>query len=272
MDGFINFVLGCVVWWKLWCFTRQFNDITFRHSCAGIVATIFVASYRAELHLPRFRNAPALQKFGIIMAWVLVLAAIGLSDLHTWWGPLLQIGAFVAGLLVGRLFRGGVRAVPGTLLIILAVAILMLMQPEFFRFGQLGALTPVHLMFLILIAASVAATMALRMAHPRGRISNSIYVKLKWLTRIVAVLCMALFVLTESVPVFIGMVILFFISFAMSVWHSKDVLKHCDERMFAITLILFGVLTTMPVITALGILRWAALPREKAWEYLGRLL
>ena len=236
------------------------------------VASVFIGSYSRGFNLPKFRGASGRQKWGIVVCWVMILAAIGLSDIHAWWGPLLQIGAFLFGGLVGRMARCEMRPIAGTALVMGVTTVAMLMQPEFFRFGQLGALTPVHLLFLILMAAAVAATIALRNLRPHGAIRHSAYVKLKWLVRFIAVLCMALFVLTESVVIFLGMTFVFFILFAMSIWHAEKLPEHVGERMFAIMLGLFGIITVMPAISGLGILYWITLPRGNAWGQMKFLL
>lgn len=236
------------------------------------VASVFVGSNLRNLNLPAWRGAPRRQKFGIAAVWVVILAAIGLSDMHAWWGPLLQIGAFLVGILIGRASRVEMRPVAGTTLVVLATTVAILMQPEFFRFGQLGALTPVHLVGLILVAMTAAATVALRNIRPRGFIRHSAYVKLKWLGRFLSVLCMALFILTESVPIFLGMTLMFGLLFAMSVWHAEKLPERIDEKIFAVTIGLLGIITTMPAVTALGILYWVALPRGGGARQFGFLL
>lgn len=237
------------------------------------ISSVFIASYRNVLKFPRFRDAGRGQKWGIVAGWLVVLMAIGLSDVHTWWGPLLQIGAFLLGVLVGRVARAEMRPIPGCILIIALVTVAMLMQPEFFRFGQLGALTPIHLMFLILMAAAISGTVALRNVRPRGAIRHSAYVKIKWLLRFICVLCMALFVMTESVLVFLAMMAVFFVMFALSVWHADKLAGHSDERMFAIALGIFGIITVMPAVTGIGILYWANLPANgDVWRGIRTLL
>lgn len=230
------------------------------------VSSVFIGSNLKKLKLPQFRGAARSQKLGIIGAWAVILVAFGLSDIHTWWGPILQIGAFVGGLLVGRAARNEMRPIAGTALVMLATVVAILMQPEFFRFGQLGALTAIHLIFLILIAGFISAVVALRNVKPSGFIRRSAFIKLKWLARFIAILCIALFVLTESVPVFLGMTFMFFVLFAMSIKHSESKPERIDEKLFSIALGLFGIITTMPVITALGILYWINLPRYDLWQ------
>lgn len=237
------------------------------------IGAMFIGSYWRKMNLPVLREMPRKKRWGIIACWAVLLLAIGLSDIHTWWGPILQIGAFIVGLLIGRIGRHEMRPVAGALLIMFAATIAILMQPEFFRFGQLGVLTPVHILFLILIAMATALTLALRNINPRGRIKAGMYSKLKWLARLMSILCMALFVLTESVPVFLGMTFMFFLLFALSVWHADSVSDDLAHAMFAITIGLFGIITTLPVLTAVGILYWITQPVDNAvWRKLGRML
>ena len=230
------------------------------------VCSLFVGSNFKNFKLPKFRGAPRRQKWFISFVWLLILFVIGLSDTHTWWGPILQISAFVVGLLIGNRAKNEMRPIAGTALVMLATTVAILMQPEFFRFGQLGALTPVHILFLIFMAMLVSATVALRNIKPVGFIHHSAFVKLKWLARFITVLCMALFILTESVPVFLGMTLMFFILFVMSIRHATSLPERIDEKLFAITLGVFGVITTLPVITAMGILYWISLPRSDVWR------
>ena len=230
---------------------------------AGIVfvASMFIAAGTRDMKWPSWHSASRGQRLGMIGAWGAVILMLGLSDTHTWWGPLVQIGAWGAGWLCGRvLIRREMRPVPWTVLVMFTITVAMLMQPEFFRFGQLGTLTPMHMVFLILMAMAVAATLALRNVRPRGRIRHAAYVKLKWLARFVALLCVALFMLTESVPVFLGMTVVFFAMFALAVWHAESIDPDMDGRAFALSIGVFGILTVMPVLTALAILYWTVLP------------
>lgn len=230
------------------------------------VASIYVGSNFNQLNLPKLRSATKKQKLRIISVWILFFMVIGLSDFHAWWGPLLQMGAFAAGLLIGRKAKNEMRPLAGTSLIIFATTVAILMQPEFFRFGQLGSLSAIHLIFLIAIALVTAAVIALRNVKPKSFIRHSAFVKLKWLARFLSALCVALFVLTESVPIFLGMTVMLFVTFVLSIVHSEKIQEHLDEKLFAILLCLFGIITTMPVITALGIVYWTYLPNVNVWQ------
>lgn len=240
--------------------------LPFMTAVIAFVASLFIGSHSRNVKLPTWRGAPRKQKLAIAGTVALLLVAVGLSDMHAWWGPLLQIGAVVSGLLIGRAAKCEMRTVAGTLLIIMATTTAMLMQPEYFRFGQLGALSAFHLLFLVLVGVAAAAAAALGNVNARGRIHRSAYVKLKWMLRFIAALCVALFVLTESVPVYLGMLGVFFVMFAMSIWHAEKLPDALAARMFAVVLGLFGIITTMPVITAMGILYWINLPHENFWH------
>ncbi len=207
---------------------------------------------------PRWRGASWRSRLAIVAAVAVAMFLIGMSGAPTWWGAALQIAAVACGIVLGRRWRraDAPNAICG--FVIFAVTAIMLMQPEFFRFGQLGRLSVVHMGALLAVAAAVAAAAALRNVRPAGRIHRSAYVKLKWMLRFVAALGIVLFLLTESVPVFLGTAAVLFVMFAMSVWHATDVPADLWVRFGALALGVFGLITTLPVISALGVMVWAA--------------
>ncbi len=228
-----------------------------------IAAIVFVASMFITSHVRGTDWAKVAPYLRGRRAWVIAVLAIlivGLSDTHAWWGPLLQIGAVGLGVLFGRVARAEMRPIAGTLLVVGATTTAILMQPEFFRFGQLGALTAFHLLFLVLIAAALAAVVALQNVNSRGAIHASAYIKLKWMFRFVATLCVVLFVMTESVPVFLGLMVVSFMSSALTIWHRDSVHAGLAELLFAAVLVLFGVITVMPVVIALGLVAMRRVP------------
>lgn len=230
------------------------------------LSTVFVASHTQQVKLPKWRGAPRRKRVRIAAFVAMVLLIVGLSDTHTWWGPMLQIVAFCAGCVVGRRARTEMRPVPGVTMIVMATMVAMLMQPEFFRFGQLGALSPFHLLFLLAGGVVAAALTVLRNVNVRGRVHRSAYIKLKWMARFVAALGIVLFVMTESVPVFLGTVAVFGASFALSVWHASKVPENLDNAAFAIMLMIFGTITVMPVITAMGLVWFMNLEHRPTWR------
>ena len=230
------------------------------------LSSLFVGSNIREM--PDIKISPR-ARFAIV---VLLLLALGLSDTHAWWGPVLQIGAFIAGWSVGRIARGAMRPVAGIILIMLMTTIAILMQPEFFRFGQLGNLTLIHLLFILAVGVFAMATIAANNVKPCEKIHQSLYTKLKWMLRVVSLLTAVLFILTESVPLFLGACASTFVMFAISVWHAKSVPLGMMERALAVTVFLFGAITTMPAISALGVLYLAILPETNFLQVFRTLL
>lgn len=229
------------------------------------LTSLFVSSHLRKFALPKMN-------WWRWLLLILLVVAVGMSDTHAWWGPILQIGALGLGCLLGRIARGDMRPFGGTVMIMMMVAIAILMQPEFFRFGQLGNLTPVHLFAMLALGGACMMTIAVQNINPLGKIRYGIYIKLKWLMRVVCALGVALFLLTEAVPVFIGTMFAVFLSIALSVWHADRVNVALGDKMFAIALMTFGSITVMPVITAIGILYWVHTDNVKIWTEGKRLL
>ncbi len=230
------------------------------NAAIAFVASIFIGSHWRELGAEKWGQMTRTGKLRRVLIVALVLFAVAASDMHAWWGPLLQVGAVLCGLLIGRVARSPMRPIAGTLLVIMTIVTAMMMQPEYFRFGQLGNLSVWHLLFIMLVGLSVAATAALYNVVPRGKIHDSAYIKLKWMMRCVVALGVVLVFLTESVPVLLGTCGAAFMMFALSIWHAKLIAADLAPRMLAITVGLFGIVTVMPAVVALGILYWCALP------------
>lgn len=245
-----------------------------------VAGTVFIltASIIRKINGMNLPIPVALQKlkhrrllFGTV--FVLIAGLVGLSGMHTWWGFLIQAAAFVCGTIVG--LSGTRRCINPILMscvLMFVVSTMMLMQPEFFRFGQLGSLTIIHLVALMIMGALIMAIIALRYINPRGRIHNSAFVKLKWMARFMICLCLALFILTESVPVFVGFIGMCFVSFVMSVWHAENVPENLSKKLWALALGVFGIMTSLPLITALGILYWINLPKSNVVRQIKFLL
>jgi len=234
------------------------STLPFMVAAIVFVSTLFVSSHLSKgWHLFKRANLP------YVALGILVL---GLSDTHAWWGPVLQIGAACAGFFVGRVTKNEMRDIPGILLIVMTTSVAMLMQPEFFRFGQLGNLTFVHMLAMILIGALAMATLVIRNIKPSNKIHDSAYIKIKWMLRFVVMLGIALFIMTESVPVFLVLVVSMFALFALSVWHSNKSSGALGDKLYAMTILLFGAIITMPVICAIGIICFGGLPCGNLWK------
>lgn len=229
------------------------------------LTSLFVSSYLRKCPLPHM----GWKQWFVLIA---VLVMVGLSDVHAWWGPILQIGAFLAGAVCGRFAGGAMRPMGGCVLVMVMTVLAILMQPEFFRFGQLGNLTLVHLLFVLAFGVAAVGAVVVSNVKSSGKIKSSIFVKLKWLGRVLAVLVMSLFILTEAVPLFVAALIVCSIVFAMSVVHAQNMKNSLGGKLFAISLIGFGVITVMPVISMMGLLYWMNTPKIDFWREFGVLL
>ena len=105
--------------------------------------------------------------------WLILLAVVLMavfSALGNWWGILLQISAVLCGLIVGCRVKRNFSLIPSVAFLIGVVTTLILMQPEYFRFGQLGNLTAFHLLSIIFIGWSAVTALVTRFVHQRGRL------------------------------------------------------------------------------------------------------
>lgn len=240
------------------------------------VASIFVGVNTRAVKLPIWygrRDVSNRRRWWINIAmFAIAMVPVGLSDTLNWWGPILQVGAVVLGMIIGRRAGRQMRATTCAIAVMLMTTIGILMQPELWRFGQLGNLTPAHLIWVLGVGVFAAAAFALDIVNPRGRIHQSAYVKLKWLIRFVTVLCMILFLLTEAVPIFIVAVVMAFGLFAMSVWHSESVPNGLANRALALNIIAFGILTGLVAVTAMGVMWYAVLRDDATRDVAGFLL
>lgn len=202
----------------------------------------------------------------------LLLLCATCSGMTKWWGMLLLLSAVVCGTIVGCRLKKDISWIITTSLIYGMMTVLVLMQPEYFRFGQLGHLTVVHLFGILLTGFFVITTVVTKYVKSRGKIRQSAFIKLRWLFRIVSLLALILFISTESVPVFLGLMVSVGFLESLSVYHSKK----CSENMFrqswAWVIMCLGILIMCPVISAIGIIYLTFIPnRGKATDYL-RLL
>ena len=234
--------------------------------------SICVGKILRDTNLPKWDTLNTGGKAIIISGTLLCLIITGLSDTHAWWGPILQITSLVLGLLIGYKSKRPSNNTTTTLIIMLAITTIILMQPEFFRFGQLGNLGPIHLAGILLMGLSIVATFALQYIKPANKLHDSAYTKIKWLCRVLILLCIVLFILTESVPMFGITLVIAFIMFNISIRHLKIMPVHLGQKMFALSIILFGLITTMPALSCFGILEYISVPHKDINQDFGFLL
>ena len=176
------------------------------------------------------------------------------SAMPTWFGILLQLSAVLCGIIIGSRIKKEIALIPATTVLFGFVTVLILMQPEFFRFGQLGNLTLIHLIAIMLTGFCAVTVLATKYTNARSKIYDSAYIKLKWLFRIISVLALVLFVSTESVPVFIGLLVSTALLEMVTIYHGSNNLAAVSKKAWALLLICFGIITICPVISSLGIL------------------
>ena len=199
---------------------------------------------------------------------LLFFLIVGLSGVPTWWGFLLQVSAVLCGAIVGCRLKKKISW-SGLLAVLLLFVLLILMQPEYFRFGQLGNLTLVHLLSIFVTGFFALTALVVKYVKSKGKIHESAYVKLKWMFRILSLLAFVLFVLTESVPVFIGLLSCFGILEMLTIYHSKQVNQDIVKMSLSAFLFCFGVIIICPVISSLGIIYMLYNPNNvKAKDYL----
>ena len=200
-------------------------------------------------YLKKLRN----KKLKWLLFFVLLLMTV-FSSVWTWWGVLLQISAVVCGMIIGSRLKKNISLMPWIVVMLTLVVVAVLMQPEYFRFGQLGNLTVVHLFGLVFAGFSAITAIVARYTNPRGRVHQSAYVKLKWLFRIMSVLAFVLFCMTESVPVFVGLIGALGLLEMLSIYHSKNISENVSKLGLAMLMMAVGVIIICPIITALGII------------------
>ena len=188
------------------------------------------------------------------LIFIIFLMLAAFSAMPTWWGILLQLSAVLCGVIVGDRLNKNLSDFFVPVVVFGLMTALLLMQPEFFRFGQLGNLTFVHILALLFTGFFCVTAFAAKYTNTRSKIYNSAYVKLKWLFRILSVLGLILFVLTESVPIFLGLMAVCMLSEMLTIYHSKSISDHIFKQSWALALISFGIITICPLITMLGII------------------
>ncbi|MBO7644920.1 MAG: hypothetical protein J6S57_01285 [Alphaproteobacteria bacterium] len=205
------------------------------------------------------------KKIRFIMIVALFLMA-GMSGYGNLWYMLLQIVAVISGIIVGIYVRKNIGLIPLNVFICIMMAILVLMQPEFFRFGQLGNLTVVHLLAIVITGLCAITALTTKYIRARGRIHHSAYIKLKWLFRIMSLLAFVLFMSTESVPIFIGFLMATWSLEMLSIYHSEDISENVSKQSFANLLICVGILIICPAVSGIGVLYLASLSKKISFK------
>ncbi|MCL1902382.1 MAG: hypothetical protein FWG18_02000 [Alphaproteobacteria bacterium] len=210
-----------------------------------------------------------------------VVAVIAFAcALPNWKAGLMHFAAVVIGIIIGYWrSRKNKQTIDPTLpisIVAFLVAFMLISQPEFFRFGQMGNLTFVHILFLSVAATLLAMYFATKFVRPAGWLKKSWYKKFKLLGRLGILFLFILFDITESELIFIALALAGFIYFAVAVRHTQksDAEKISDARrhIWYFSLCLIGVLTAMPLLTVMGIILYKTDTRKLPADALKSLL
>ncbi|MDR0967968.1 MAG: hypothetical protein LBL75_04070 [Rickettsiales bacterium] len=188
-----------------------------------------------------------------LIPWV-ILAVVGLCAMPQWWAVLVQFCAAAAGFYLGRLRKNRGKATISVENLILGLVFILtaglVMQPEFFRFGWLGNLTIIHLIFITGTMFFATGALMLRVVRPTGWLKPGYYNKFIMLMRAMMILLFAMFVLTESILMFgIFVVAMMCYMFLVLRHRAKSMANKTEaENMWFLAVLLFGVLISMPVI------------------------
>ena len=222
------------------------------------VSMIFITKYSLKLN---YLDKIGDKKSSRIALFILLLLS-AFSAMPSFYGILLQVSAVLCGIIVGSRLHKNVSDICTSTLLFGTVTTLILMQPEYFRFGQLGNLTILHLFALLAVGFFAVTSLVARYTNARSKIYESAYIKLKWLFRILAFLALVLFVLTESVPVFLGLLGVVGISEMLTIYHSKKISTNISKQAWALMLVCFGIIIMCPVISCLGVLCLSNMPEK----------
>ena len=232
------------------------------------VSVLFVVRQSIQLNYLK-KNEDKKTEF---LAFIVLVMFSVLSAMPNLYGVLLQVSAVLCGMIVGCRIHKNISSVVLSTLVFGTTTTLILMQPEFFRFGQLGNLTLLHLAALLFTGFFAVTTFVTKYVKARSKIYESAYVKLKWLFRIMALLALVLFVSTESVPVFVGLLVMIAMLQMLNIIHSKRLDERMSDFSWAWMFICFGVLIMCPVISCLGLVYISQLPKKTKFRDFFRLL
>jgi hypothetical protein len=192
-------------------------------------------------------------KINAFMVGLMILATMGIQEFHY---AALQISAVLFGVIAGYYKRKSSAPINYMMTAILIMTVAIAMQPEFFRFGQLAKLGLAHLAPLALAVSLAAMIFVFRNFTPTGFIRDNHYKYIKWFMRLSSFLMLMLFVMTEAVPALIGLWAGVVVTAWFAVKHSDGPVFNLSGNLWALLLMVFGVITVMPLFTILGILCW----------------
>jgi hypothetical protein len=181
--------------------------ILFFASWGAAFAAVRAGTVRATKWKKRIRMAAA----------VSLVAVVGLVGARNIAGAFLPMSALVMGFITGfysARYAGPVNArtpfsypVISSSLLMLAGAAAILIQPELFRFGQLGNLDAFQLAGFAAVATiaplAIVLSLMARVKRAKGFLNAAAHGRVMWLLRLVVLLSLVIFFITESIVTFI---------------------------------------------------------------------
>jgi hypothetical protein len=194
-------------------------------------------------------------KLGALLVGVAIIRSSASDDFNF---QALQICSVLFGIAAGYARRHSSLSINYMNLIMLMLVVAITMQPEYFRFGQLGHLSIIHSLFLVGILACAASILVIRNVASSDFIKDNHYRYIKWFMRLATLLAFILFIITESVPVLLGLGVSIMMTMWFAVRHlpSGTSVFNMSNNLFAIIMGMFGVVTGIHVITIIGVLFW----------------
>jgi len=256
------------------------DGIGFLPYIISVVVFFSVRNAMSRLYIINPKIPAVWRQLGCARVWAkfaFIGIAAGMAALSAAGGlPLasMQISAVMFGISAGYFTRREVSIYGWTSFLFMTVSVAILMQPEFFRFAQLGRMSPLHLSAVA--AALILAPMIFILRHSVAAhfIKDNHYKYIKWFLRFCLLLMMILYVLTESVPILIGLAGAVLVVTFLAAKHATrgTNLTSIGDNLWAVMLIIFGVMTIMPTITIAGILCWQNNGAKYFWRNLKTVL
>jgi len=265
----------------IWVLAHQSFDALRDFSWVGILVAVVQCGaaaflsrryYAAGVRLGDYINVNTKWKNRTDYAVPAVIVIIaGLCGEWTWTGAALSAGAtaigWAAGYFLNKWKRPEFSSATVTVFLMGIVSYGLIMQPEFFRFGQMGRLTAIHLVFVAAAGAAMAVYLVMHFIRPRGRFGNLFYKNGQIFMGLVMLLLAAMLIITESALLFIAIAVAASASAYLFVRHTPesgaDRLRGITNRFWLLSLGLFGILTLMPALVAAAVILWRVSPHHE---------
>ncbi|MDR2686036.1 MAG: hypothetical protein LBB23_04695 [Rickettsiales bacterium] len=256
-----------------------------------VPAVLFLSAWGAAHSAVQLGSVPATrlgraQRVALIAGILLLVGFAGARNLSGMFLPIAGIaGGFIGGFYSAR-YSGALKSftqgypIISSGVVMLLSASCILMQPELFRFGQLGNLDASQLMGLgfVAVSAPMAAvlTMMARVKRARGFLGEVAHGRVMWLMRLIVLLCAILFFITESIVTFL-ILAASAIPYAMVSGGHQPYAEARAVNTFAfdvwcITLFVFGLVAGSFASAFLGVILWRSIPHKGHMEFADKLL